>query len=185
MKKSIPLNTFKLLAFALIVLLLKACKPDDHDHDHDHDAITTVKILFVDSSTNTSAGEFVWSDPDGIGGNPPSKIDTITLQASKTYNATVQFFAKHDDHEDNITSDIKNEANNHLLVYKNISANVTVTILDKDGNNLPLGLNTRWVTGNASNGSVNIVLKHQVGVKDGTENPGDTDVDIVLPVVIQ
>jgi hypothetical protein len=70
-------------------------------------------------------------------------------------------------------------------VFKNITANINVTITDKDGNNLPVGLESLWTTGAASSGAINVVLRHQPGVKDGTETPGDTDIDVVFPVNIQ
>jgi hypothetical protein len=31
----------------------------------------------------------------------------------------------------------------------------------------------------------NIILKHQPGIKDGSEGLGDADVDVVIPVVIR
>ncbi len=183
-------NQFKLHAifFATIAALsstLNSCKPDDHNHDDEHDAITKMQLAFVDSATNAAAGTFTWADPDGIGGNNPTQIDTISLAANKTYRVNLSVFAQHDNHEDNITAEILNEKNDHLFVYKNISGNISVQTTDKDDNNLPIGIETKWTSGSASTGSVNVVLRHQPGVKDGTETPGDTDVDITLPVKIE
>jgi hypothetical protein len=184
MKKTKLSLIFSLIVFGFLASI-QSCKPDDDDHDHEHDAISKIQVMFVDSATNAAAGTFSWEDPDGIGGNPPTVIDTIKLDPSKTYKANVMLFAKLDGVLDNVTSEILEEADEHLFVFKNITANINVTITDKDGNNLPVGLESLWTTGAASSGAINVVLRHQPGVKDGTETPGDTDIDVVFPVRIQ
>lgn len=185
MKKQVKLYAVFALSAMVLTATLSSCKPDDHDHDHEHDAITKIQLVVVDSATNAPAGTFTWSDPDGIGGNNPTQIDTVKLSANKTYFTDLMVYALHDNHEDNITAEILEEKNDHLFVFKNITGNLSVAVMDKDDNNFPIGLKSRWVTGAASVGSVNIVLRHQPGVKDGTETPGDTDVDITFPVSIQ
>lgn len=185
MKKQVKLYAVFALSAMVLTATLNSCKPDDHDHDHEHDAITKIQLVMVDSATNAPAGTFTWSDPDGIGGSNPTQIDTVKLAANKTYLTDIMVYAKHDDHEDNITAEILEEKNDHLFVFKNITANLTILITDKDDNNRPIGLKSKWTTGASSNGSVNIVLRHQPGVKDGTETPGDTDIDVVMPVQVQ
>ena len=37
----------------------------------------------------------------------------------------------------------------------------------------------------AGSGSLRVILRHQVGTKDGTETPGSTDFDTTFPVTIQ
>jgi hypothetical protein len=184
-------NQFKFYSLIAAVLIavssfLNSCKPDEHNHGDEHDAIVKIQLVFTDSATNTAAGTFTWSDPDGIGGNNPTQIDTIQLNASKVYNAALMVYTLHDGtHEQNITADILAEKNDHLFVFKNIAGNLSVEATDKDDNNFPIGVESRWVTGAASIGSVNILLRHQPGVKDGSETPGDTDVDVTFPVNIQ
>ena len=183
-----PFKFYSLFAAVLIAVssFLSSCKPDEHNHGDEHDAIVKIQLVFTDSATNTAAGTFTWSDPDGIGGNNPTQIDTIQLNASKVYNAALMVYTLHDGtHEQNITADILTEKNDHLFVFKNITGNLSVEATDKDDNNFPIGVESRWVTGAASNGSVNILLRHQPGVKDGNETPGDTDVDVVFPINIQ
>lgn len=183
MKKTKLSLLFSLLVFGFLASI-QSCKPDDDDHDHDHDAITKVELMFVDTLSNIAYGTYTWEDADGIGGNPPSVIDTIKLAAAKTYKVNVMVYAKHDDHSDNITAEILEEADEHLFVFKNSTANVAVAVTDKDANNLPVGLVSLWTTGAASSGAINVVLRHQPGVKDGTETPGDTDIDITYPVQV-
>ena len=84
-----------------------------------------------------------------------------------------------------ITEEIKEEADEHLLVYKVTSANLSIQITDKDSKNLPLGLLTKWKSGSTSNGQLMVSLKHQPDIKDGSADKGETDVEVDLPVSIQ
>ena len=65
--------------------------------------------------------------------------------------------------------------------------NLTVTTTDVDTNKtpLPLGFQTRFVTGAAGTGYLRVVLRHQPNVKDGTFAPGSTDLDAGFNVTIQ
>jgi hypothetical protein len=65
--------------------------------------------------------------------------------------------------------------------------NLTVTRTDLDTNTtpLPVGLTDRFVTGAASTGYLQVVLRHQPNVKDGTFAPGSTDFDAGFKVTIQ
>lgn len=64
---------------------------------------------------------------------------------------------------------------------------LSVTITDHDTNNppLPVGLESEFKTGAASSGWLRIVLRHQPNVKDGTYDPGSSDMDIGFNVSIQ
>jgi hypothetical protein len=48
-----------------------------------------------------------------------------------------------------------------------------------------VGLQSQWTTGNAENGTTQIVLKHQPDVKDGTCAPGETDIDVTFVTEVQ
>jgi hypothetical protein len=65
--------------------------------------------------------------------------------------------------------------------------NLTVNITDHDTNPqaYPVGLQSNFVTGAASNGWLRLVLRHQPNVKNGTYAPGDTDLDVGFTVKIQ
>lgn len=58
--------------------------------------------------------------------------------------------------------------------------NLVVSRTDLDNNTPPLqvGLTDNFVTGNASNGWLRVVLRHQPNVKNGTYDPGSTDLDV-------
>ena len=85
---------------------------------------------------------------------------------------------------DTISNEVLAEGDEHLFCFDPIDANISITRTDSDGT-FEIGLTSDWITGNYSNGLVTITLKHQPGVKDGTCSPGDTDVEIQFPIIIQ
>ena len=65
--------------------------------------------------------------------------------------------------------------------------NLTVTRTDTDTNTkpLPVGLTDQFKTGAASTGYLQVVLRHQPNVKDGSYAPGSTDFDAGFQVAIK
>ncbi len=87
---------------------------------------------------------------------------------------------------ENIKEEVIEEAVDHLFVFKPTPANVlTVTITDKDSKNLPLGIVSDAVTTTAATGKLQVILRHQPGVKTGAEAPGSTDLDATFNVKVQ
>jgi hypothetical protein len=62
---------------------------------------------------------------------------------------------------------------------------LNITPTDKDKNNLPIGLNTEWTCSGADFGRIVVRLKHQPGIKTGSCEPGDTDVEVSFPYFIK
>lgn len=175
-----------LLALAAIVMpgcKRDECKPGEDCHDHENELITKVALAFSDPATNQLISQFEFSDADGVGGNNPT-IDSIQLDSNRTYNVNVRVYAEHEDHTDEITAEILAEGDQHIFCFTPSGANVSITRTDSDGT-YQIGLKSSWVTGAVSSGSVKVVLRHQPDTKDGTCTPGDTDVEVTFPVVIQ
>ncbi len=65
--------------------------------------------------------------------------------------------------------------------------NLVVSRTDQDNNTPPLqiGLQDNFVTGAASTGTLRVVLRHQPNAKNGTYDPGSTDLDVTYAVTIQ
>jgi hypothetical protein len=76
---------------------------------------------------------------------------------------------------------------NEILSPPGTSLNLTVSRTDLDTNNPPLqiGLTDQFVTGAASSGILRVVLRHQPNAKNGTYDPGSTDLDVTYAVSIQ
>lgn len=64
--------------------------------------------------------------------------------------------------------------------------NLMVTRTDLDNNTPPLqiGLKDDFVTGAASSGTLRVVLRHQPNAKNGTYDPGSTDLDVTYAITI-
>ena len=76
---------------------------------------------------------------------------------------------------------------NEVQVSTGSVLNLSVTRTDLDSNNPPLqiGLSDKFVTGAASNGILRVVLRHQPNAKNGTYDPGSTDLDVTYAVNIK
>lgn len=150
------------------------------------ETITTIKLIFTDSSGLTSPVSATFNDPDGDGGNPPSQKDTIKLAANKTYYTRIVLLDVTKNPVDTISNAVSEEANDHMFFFHTTGGNLSISYDDFDTNTPPLnvGLKTVWRTAAAGSGSARVILKHQAGVKNGTESPGETDVDVTFPLKI-
>ncbi len=169
----------------LVVLLVSSCKKDPVN-PNDGELITTVKVEFIESVSGTKQS-FVFRDLDGEGGNAPSKFEEISLSANKTYKYEVYLLNESVTPVDDITIEIEAEADDHQFYYTPSFPALTISNLNKDSKNLPLGTEATWSTGAASTGTVNITLKHKPGTKAAGDpiSKGDTDVSIDFKVKIQ
>lgn len=165
------------------VFILHACKKDSDlpklpKPVNEPEVITSLVLTFTDSANTSDIRTAKFIDNDGDGGNQPTTFDTIKLKSNTTYFTSLDLFNGILNEE--ITPEIVEEANDHIFIFKSTGVNVTISITDRDQNTpaLPIGLKSKWYTGNNSTGEVKIILKHQPGIKDGSEAPGDTDVDL-------
>ncbi len=163
---------------------------DNHQHNNEGEVITKVEIYL--SAGDSILIREVWSDKDGIGGNNPVLPDTLILQKNKTYIGFIKFYTNHDDTSfHDVTNDIKTEGTEHIICYNVQSITMPPTGLailrtDDDVNHKVLGFDTEWLTpASIDLGLVNIRLKHQPGIKDGTCDPGETDVEVNFPYLVK
>ena len=84
-----------------------------------------------------------------------------------------------------MTPEISTEKNDHLFVYKP-TGKLTVTDLSLDGNSKSFGQTETVKTTTASKGSLQIILKHLANKNAADPSTtGETDIDVVFPVVIK
>ena len=181
--------------FLLIALLILAsCSSDDDGTPpviNEEEVITT---LIVTLSPNGGGIDVVITsrDLDGDGPNAPV-IEGGTLAANTTYTASVIALNELETPAEDITEEVAEEDDEHQFFFQPITgANITTTYLDFDGDGNPLGINFTLQTGDASNGSLRVTLRHLLdknaaGVSEGdiTNAGGDTDVEVDYPVTIQ
>jgi len=188
MKKSILGLAF--LAFTLI--LWTSCKKDEKviaPPVPGNEFMTTVKLVATNVNDPNDVQTAAWVDLNPDDNTPPDTSKAqLNLHANATYNVEVQFWDETKSPAEDITPEIKERGNYHL-VWFTVSNGLDLTIqpTDHDTNDppLPIGLEDQFVTGAASAGNLNVKLRHQPNVKDGTYDPGSTDADVDFQVNIQ
>lgn len=173
----------------MMTTLISSCsdKADDPKKNEENELITTVHLHLTSSSGAMTMA--TWKDltPDDAAGRT---VDTLFLEDSTLYTGMVELSDQSKSPAVDISDEVKTEGADHLFIYKQTPSATpswfTVVRTDKDANNREIGLaytvqtnGTKGVTG------INVILKHQPDVKDGTETPGDVDVDVVIPVKIR
>lgn len=177
-------------ALAIVTSLLSCKKDKDLSPlpapvNNPPEVITSLHLTFVDSSNTNNVQTFKFRDPDGDGGNPPVQRDTIKISANKTYSVSVSFFDETKNPIANITGEINSEKNDHQIFFNFSGVNAQSFYLDKDGNNLPVGLSNLWRVKAAATGAVKVVLKHQPDIKNNSQAIGESDADVDFQLKIQ
>lgn len=137
---------------------------------------------------------------------------TLKLKANSVYDAKVYMLDQTQATPFVVSNEIKERQNYHLFFYQPTPINsapvisntspyipgtpvdtqdpplqLTIVRTDMDTNNPPLqvGLTAKFTTKGASNGNLRWVLRHQPNAKNGTFDPGSSDLDVNFKVVIQ
>lgn len=203
MKKTL---IFYLFYLCILTLFLVSCKDDDAPPaENPEEEITRVTLVFSDGSNSEDDITVVWFDEDGEGVNDPV-IDPIELALNTTYtlSITLENTLATDEEEQDVTEEIREEADEHMFFFGftnglftnptgdgNIGSsgrNDPMNYLDEDENNQPLGLSTSWTTGDAfSDGMFRIILKHQPDLKSdvSTSETGSSDFDQAFVIDVQ
>lgn len=180
-----------MLAGILLVGLIAGCKKDNDQVPvpqpviNEQEVITTMMLSFVDSANTSNIRYATFRDPDGDGGASYDIFDTIILQPNKTWYTSITLLNETVSPADTISNEVLEEANDHLFCFSPSGTSAIVTITDLDGNSLPIGLQSKWKTTSTGVGTMQIELKHQAGVKNGSCSPGETDININFQVKVQ
>ncbi len=172
------------LLFALV--FFAACEKDEEEVtappvENEEELITTL-LLELSDETNTYNASF--RDLDGPGGNEPVIVSDLILSENTQYAATIQVLNEADGEFEDITLEVEEEGDEHLFCFDfDGISDLSVTRTDSDGI-YGIGIESDWNTGAAGAGNVTITLKHQPGVKDGTCDPGDTDIEVSFPISV-
>jgi phage/plasmid primase-like uncharacterized protein len=181
-------TNISILAFlALGIITFSSCKDDEvvnPPNPNEEELITTVELVFTNAADSSDVSTFKFADPDGEGGNAPTQQDTIRLAQASNYTLAVRFLDESSSDVEDITEEVKEEAEEHLICYTT-DASTTVIISDKDVNGLNIGLSADVETSVAVNGTFTIALKHQPDVKDGSCDLGETDVEVAFALEVE
>lgn len=166
------------------ISLFTACKKKEVSDEEE--LITTVNVVVTEQGTSNPI-TFSFRDADGPGGLAPTKFDSIILNTNKSYTVAVQFLNESVSPAEDITAEIKAEADDHQLYFQSTNVALSVSNLDADAKGLPLGLSSTWSTGPVGKGSIRITLKHKPDAKLAGDpvTKGETDVELDFGVRIK
>lgn len=177
----------KYFAFILFFasFFISSCKKFEAGEDNSGELITTL-LLKLTNTTNGTIQEFKWEDVDGPGGHEPT-VDTILLNAGNVYALNLEVWNKSSAVPQNISEEIEEEKEAHRFYYLPSTGSLVIDSLSMDNNQMPLGLQSRWTTGAASAGQLNITLRHYPGtppdkqISDPVNSPkSSTDIAVAF-----
>lgn len=180
-----PYLTFLLMG---TLLTFASCKDDDDPGpDEEQEVITAVTV----SLTPTGKGQDAAATISTLTGSPVQNAP-LTLKPGTEYTAVVTFTDESKTPVEDVTAEIYEERDEHLVVFTftpdaGSNATLNVNITDRDQNNRPVGLESTVTTGaGTGNGKLRVMLKHQPGnLKTGTNTTaGETDVDVSFNVIV-
>jgi hypothetical protein len=180
-----------MIAAFVIATVWIGCKKDSDPvptptpPSNEEEVITTMKLKFVDSSNTSNIRYATFRDPDGDGGLSYDIFDTIMLEPNKTWFTTVYILNETVSPIDTISNEVLEEAVDHLFCFSPTGVSASVVKTDLDINSRPIGLQSKWFTMVAGYGTMQVSLKHQPGIKDGTCSPGTTDIEVLFQTKIQ
>lgn len=180
-----------LCGLVMVWLVLPSCRKnvDNPLPDGQHGTVTTMALILNDSSAFPGRRDtFLFDDPDGAGGQQPLRWDTLRLHTSRRYATQILLTNKLANPPEDLNTLIQSQGAQHLFVFRSDSSLLNVQISDRDQLNLPLGLQSVWITGNRSDtGSLEINLRHIAFGKNINSGPGSghSDIQIRFPLSIQ
>jgi len=180
---------FHTVALCLILLAFACKKEKNTPEDNDNELITTVELRISETGSG-NVKTFKWEDIDGEGGDNPV-IDAITLDAGKTYAVALSLTDKTKSPAVNTTAEIEEENKVHRFYFEpSPGSGITVSDLDNDDAQLPLGLHSVWTTSAAASGTMHIVLRHYANGGKESDDPvssskSSTDADVLFTVQVQ
>ncbi len=188
------MNNRSIIYLGAIALLTTwtACNKDEQTvapPDPENEIITTVKLTAVNTANSADVVTAQWKDLTPTDGNPDTSLAHLVLSKDAVYNVTVSFLDETKTPADDVSTEINERSNYHLICYEPASGlNLTVQRTDYDNNTpkLELGLHSDFTTGAASAGNLQVSLHHQPSGKNGTDcSIGSTDAEVNFSVDVQ
>jgi hypothetical protein len=173
------LNWSKLSVVAFAALLM-ACD-DDPEPVNEEELITTVQVDLFQGDSEAPSATLTFYDEDGDGPLPPSFDQDGVIYTSTTYSAVTTFLNEEETPVEDVTAEIIEEKNDHLICFTRTGAVSSAVAFDEDDNEIPVGLVSVWQTANTPGAAtVKLTLKHQPGIKTGSCDIGDTDIEVTF-----
>lgn len=180
---SLNLNSMKtskffisaLFCLTLITSFTSCSDDDDPEEVLEEELITDVTLTFINNANATDTVVLASVAPDGQDG---ASTETITgsFTAGATYSLNLEITNETEDPADDVLNDdIIPEGDEHFFTYAVSSIDLTMTrdTDDEEGSDgTALGVNTTWTAGAASSGNIQIILTHEPGSADDSDEWG-------------
>lgn len=173
-----------------------SCDNDVPEAEDEEEIITDVTLTFTSAAGTVTASA---QDPDGEGPESIEVSGSIDLAPNTEYILTLAL--ENSVEGESITEEIEEEDEEHMFFFAfteglfsdpagngNVDARSdVVNYNDADANGFPVGLSTTWTTGDAAEGTFQLILKHQPDLKSASSGStvGSSDVDLTWNVTIQ
>jgi len=198
------------LLFLSSIFLFASCASDDDvvtEVENEQELITTVIVELISDSDDV---DLSWEDLDAEDDADP-EITGGTLLPNTTYTGYIELLnenAEEEDHDEeeeeeeeeghehdhgyDVTEEIEEEAEDHQFFFTTTGdLDVTINYVDEDANGNPIGLEFTLVTGDVSEGELEVLLLHEpdkfaegVSEGDATNAGGEVDIDVSFPITI-
>lgn len=177
-----------------LALSATACESHGDDHDHDEtEIISRVELTFTPMGGGTPL-VFAFNDPDGDGG-ASGVSEQIDLAAGVTYTLAVRFENTLAEPPEDLTEEIRAEAEEHLVFVVGdvagpastaAAALVTHAYADREsdyganavGADLPVGLVNTITTTSPGAGRLRLILRHLPALNDAPQKSGDLPAEL-------
>lgn len=195
-----PVRNLQVFLLMFLVVAV-SCNDDDYPPlENQEETVTRVRLSFTNLEDPTDSVTAQWLDADGEGSGDPV-VDDILLRTGTPYTLKLSIQNTLETPVDDITSEIRSEADEHKFFFSFTSGIFTdpagdgnvdqyddpVNYADQDTNGLPLGLSTDWTTGDPAEGNFRVLLKHQPDIKSATSTStdGESDLDVTFSIRIE
>ncbi|MCC6243212.1 MAG: type 1 periplasmic binding fold superfamily protein [Gemmatimonadaceae bacterium] len=172
------------LGSVALIALATACGDSSTAPGGESEVISRVTITLTPAAGGSALTAYI-DDADGNGPTAPSaQAGTLTLTRGVTYTGSIKFENRLVNPAEDITTEVRSEANEHRVFYTVSSTGVTITTTDVDGQNRPLGTAFTKAIGAAATtgaGTVGVVLCHYdnvAKVATATSCAGETDINV-------
>ncbi|MBD99324.1 MAG: hypothetical protein CMO34_05730 [Verrucomicrobia bacterium] len=197
----ILLPSFLLISVMLIISCTRNAEGGDPNPDFppvDRGTIEANRALltFTERDNTTQSRTFEYYDPDGIGGNSATIIDTLKLKrptpgiSRRWYLSEIQLFQDNELKNQNIAVLEKN----YMICYRGQNPrNLELESMTLDQGGFTLGLGSTWFTEDESGisnpsdgtGSIRVTMNFQKQAKNGLCDPGVRIFEAVFPYVVE
>ncbi len=189
MKAMKAMKTIKFLSIlAIAAVSFNSCSSDDDAPEpiNEEEVITTMTVTLVPEGGGQTV-TFQTRDLDGDGPNPPiiTYTPSANLMANTTYTGSIELLNELEDPAEDITEEVAEEDDEHQFFFIQTGTNqAQITYLDDDADGNPVGLSFSLTTGDVSNNTLTVILRHEpnkngAGVSEGNiaNAGGDTDIE--------